>query len=288
MKKIISIAIGIAFVILVYFSLIIVPQNKLAIVSQSEVLSSGLHAHWPWQKIKWLDLAPQVLQTTPQGLPLTVAVTTFDGHQLLLTYNLLWQISDKPKFLAAFGKQKIDDLMIAASDQTLKNVVATLTVPQLIVQLTDGATLNQLLQNTNVLLTSLGVNVLDLNVISIGVAESERAAWAAQMERQQTAQLELVQKQTATLSQDLHNAVDSKILQMLKTGAEQAAKIKSNGDLAATQIYADAYHQNPEFYEYFHHLQLYKKLLNNKQDVLVFSTHTPFFSALTTPSGSSK
>ncbi|MFX8708220.1 hypothetical protein ABTM42_20210, partial [Acinetobacter baumannii] len=68
---------------------------------------------------------------------------------------------------------------------------------------------------------------------------------------------------------------------LLAKGKQQADTLRTTADLEATQTYAMAYHKNPEFYEFFHNLQLYKKVLNTKQDILILSTHTPFFQSLT-------
>ena len=130
------------------------------------------------------------------------------------------------------------------------------------------------------MLAPKGVQLNTLMITSINVAQDERSAWVDKMKAVQEAQLNQLRQETSTLSQTLKANTDNKVAKVLGDGKMQADQIRSQADLEVTQIYAQAYNQDPNFYEFFHNLQLYKKVLSSKQDVLVLSTQTPFFKSL--------
>jgi len=56
-----------------------------------------------------------------------------------------------------------------------------------------------------------------------------------------------------------------------------AQKIKGEGDAKASAIYAKAYEQSPEFYNFYRSLDAYKAGFKNKGDVLVLDPNSEFF-----------
>ena len=56
-----------------------------------------------------------------------------------------------------------------------------------------------------------------------------------------------------------------------------AEKLRGEGDAAATEIYANAYGKDVEFYSLYRSLNAYKSTFANKNDVLVLEPDTEFF-----------
>ncbi|NIV75098.1 MAG: protease modulator HflC, partial [Gammaproteobacteria bacterium] len=56
-----------------------------------------------------------------------------------------------------------------------------------------------------------------------------------------------------------------------------AQKIKGDGDGKATEIYANAFSQDEEFYALYRSLGAYRNTFNNPSDVLLVEPNTQFF-----------
>jgi len=53
--------------------------------------------------------------------------------------------------------------------------------------------------------------------------------------------------------------------------------IRGQGDGQAAKIYADNYNKAPEFYRFYHSLEVYRKVFDEKQDVIVLKPDSDFF-----------
>ena len=59
-----------------------------------------------------------------------------------------------------------------------------------------------------------------------------------------------------------------------------AQRIQGEGDAKASAIYAQAFGQNPEFYNFYRSLEAYRNSFRNKGDVLVVEPSSEFFKYL--------
>ncbi|OZB47923.1 MAG: hypothetical protein B7X42_06510, partial [Thiomonas sp. 14-66-4] len=57
------------------------------------------------------------------------------------------------------------------------------------------------------------------------------------------------------------------------------------GDAKASEIYAKAFGQNPQFAEFYRSLEAYRASFNNHGDVLVLDPSTDFFRFFRNPNG---
>jgi len=64
---------------------------------------------------------------------------------------------------------------------------------------------------------------------------------------------------------------------ILATAERDAQKLRGEGDAKATQTYAEAYGQDPEFYALYRSLNAYTNTFRNQSDVLLLEPDTQFF-----------
>jgi membrane protease subunit HflC len=71
---------------------------------------------------------------------------------------------------------------------------------------------------------------------------------------------------------------------IIRANAEkESEQIRGEGDANATRIYAQAFGEDPEFYEFVRSLNAYRKAFAEKQDVLVLDPSSDFFKYLRRP-----
>ena len=65
----------------------------------------------------------------------------------------------------------------------------------------------------------------------------------------------------------------------------EAEQIRGEGDAIASEIYATAYNQDPEFYAFHRSIQAYQDSFAGKEDLLVIDPESDFFRYLKDPTG---
>jgi len=64
---------------------------------------------------------------------------------------------------------------------------------------------------------------------------------------------------------------------ILAEARRDAEVLRGEGDALATEIYAEAYGENEEFYEFYRSMSAYREALANQGDVLVLEPDSEFF-----------
>ncbi|MEZ0210024.1 MAG: protease modulator HflC, partial [Methylophilus sp.] len=57
----------------------------------------------------------------------------------------------------------------------------------------------------------------------------------------------------------------------------EAQKVKGEGDAKASEVYAQAFGKNPEFYAFYRSQEAYKNSFKSKSDVMVIDQSSDFF-----------
>ncbi len=124
-------------------------------------------------------------------------------------------------------------------------------------------------------LAPFGIELVDVKIKRINYIENVRQAVYNRMiaERNQIAE-----KYRAEGKGEASNirGEKEKELQVIKSGAYKTAQIlKGEADAKATQIYADAYSVDPDFYEFLKAMDVYKATMT-KESTLILSTDSDF------------
>jgi membrane protease subunit HflC len=64
---------------------------------------------------------------------------------------------------------------------------------------------------------------------------------------------------------------------ILAEAYREAEKIRGEGDAKASQVYAEAFGRNPEFYKFYRSLEAYRATFKDKGDVMVVDPSSEFF-----------
>jgi membrane protease subunit HflC len=265
---------------LLFDSIYVVPQGSYAVM-HDKIINPGLHFKWPFiERAHYGSTLPTTLSADGSTEGPFLTVQTFDKHNLEIGYQLVWQVTDPTTYYHTTKQSTpINDIRTKLNDE-LALRISQLTLAQLQQSDQQQAMLNHVLDAINPIAASKGIQLTSLMITSLNVASQDKAAWINQLKSSQQASLEQLRQETSTLAQSLKANADQKANDIVAKAQAQADQIRSQGDLEATKIYTNAYNKNPSFYEFFHNLQMYKHLLTNKQDVLVFSTQTPFFKSM--------
>jgi membrane protease subunit HflC len=81
----------------------------------------------------------------------------------------------------------------------------------------------------------------------------------------------------AAESEKIRADADRQRTVILAEAYRDAEKIRGDGDGKASQTYAQAFGQNPEFFKFYRSLEAYRASFNNRNDMLVIDSNSEFF-----------
>ena len=78
---------------------------------------------------------------------------------------------------------------------------------------------------------------------------------------------------------------DREVIVIAADAYRQAEQIRGDGDAQSAAVYANAFNQDPEFYQFYRSINAYASVFGNKGDLLVIDPNSEFFKYLKKSSG---
>lgn len=260
-----AIAVILFLVLLVVFQ---VNTTEYAIVSQfgqpvRSITEPGLYAKLPdpFQSIIRLDRRTQLYNL------LETELLTKDKKNILVEAYAAWQVDDPVQFYKSVrdtqgASGRLSDILtselgIALGQYDLSNLVTTDPKLMKMAEMTD-----QITKQANQRTTAYGFKVTDVRLKQINFPEANRQSVFQRMraERQQIARQ--LRSEGTEESTKIRAEADGEKTTLLSKAQEEANKIKGEGEAESIRIYAQAYGQNPDFYQFLRTLESYDKILN--------------------------
>src|SRR5690606_27824691 len=79
------------------------------------------------------------------------------------------------------------------------------------------------------------------------------------------------------LAEGIEANADRQVTVIEAEAYRDAEIIRGDGDAQAAAIYAQAFNQNPEFYEFFRSINAYRDTFNDRSDLMILSPDSEFF-----------
>ena len=260
-------------------SLFIVDERQAAIKFQlGEIVESnyepGLHikAPWPINNVRKFDKRILTLDTRPERF------LTGEKKNVSVDFFVKWRIRDAAKYYTSFmGDERQaglrllqivnNGLQLQFDQRTIKQVVSD----DRSVMMTDLTT------KANSEVQQFGIEIVDVRIKQIELPEEVSSSVYARMraERERIAKEFRAQGQEA--AKGIQAIADRERTVILAEARRDAEVLRGEGDARATEIYADAYGKDQEFYEFYRSMNAYRESLGSAQDILVLEPNTEFF-----------
>ena len=260
-------------------SLFIVDERQLAIKFQlGEIVESnyepGLHvkAPWPINNVRKFDKRILTLDTRPERF------LTGEKKNVSVDFFVKWRIKQPAKYYTSFmGDERQaglrllqivnNGLQLEFDKRTIKQVVAD----DRSVMMTDLTT------KANNEVAPFGIEIVDVRIKQIELPDEVLNSVYQRMraERERIAKEHRAQGQEA--AKGIQAIADRERTVLLAEAQRDAEIARGEGDALATEIYADAYGENQEFYEFYRSMNAYRAALANPNDVLVLEPNSEFF-----------
>jgi len=260
-------------------SLFIIDERQLAIKFQlGEIVQSvyepGLHikAPWPINNVRKFDKRVLTLDTNPERF------LTGEKKNVEVDFFVKWRIKDVARYYTSFmGDERQaglrllqivnNGLQLEFDQRTIKQVVAD----------DRSVMMTELTTKANAEVEPFGIEIVDVRIKQIELpAEVLNSVYQRmRAERERIAKEHRAQGQEA--AKGIQAIADRERTVILAEANRDAEILQGEGDARATEIYAEAYGKNQEYYEFYRSMSAYRQALANQQDVLVLEPDSEFF-----------
>ena len=277
-KNLILILVAVA--ILVGMSMIfIVDERQLAIKFKfGEIVEAnygpGLHfkAPWPINNVRKFDKRILTLDTRPERF------LTGEKKNVSVDFFVKWRIRDPALYYTSFmGDERQaglrllqivnNGLQLEFDQRTIKQVVSD----------DRSVMMDNLTVAANREVEPFGIEIVDARIKQIELPEEVSSSVYARMraERERIAKEFRAQGQEA--AKEIEAVADRERTVLLAEARRDAEITRGEGDARATEIYAEAFGKDEEFYAFYRSMNAYREALANQGDMLVLEPDNDFF-----------
>lgn len=264
----------------------IVDQRQFAIVFalgqiREVITEPGLQFKLPppFQNVVYLDRRILTIDT-----PTTDRVQTSEKKNLLVDSFVKWRINDPRRFWVSFqgSTRAAEDRISSLVRDAMNQAINKRTVNDITSRERDRA-MEEIRVAVQERVKDVGVEIVDVRLKRVDfVPEINNDVFrrmASERQRVATEQRSI----GAAEGEKIRADADRQREVLLAEAYRDAQRIKGAGDARAAAIYAAAFGQNPEFYNFYRALEAYKASFRNRTDMLVIDPSSEFFRYMKSP-----
>ncbi|QIE42437.1 protease modulator HflC [Meridianimarinicoccus aquatilis] len=270
-------------------SIFIVDERETALVLQFGQIKQvreepGLAFKVPLiQEVVRYDARILSLDTSP------LEVTPSDDRRLIVDAFARYRIADVVRFRQAVGvgglrvaQDRLADILttqtreVLGSDGVTSNTILSPERASLMVRIRDQAQMRA---------DALGLQVVDVRLKQTNLPDQNLEATFARMraEREREAADEIARGNEA--AQRVRAQADRTVVELTSEARRESEITRGEADAEANGIYAQAYGEDAEFFEFYRSLTAYERALQGRNSSIVMSPDSEFFNYLNGSSG---
>jgi len=278
MMKIIMVLVA-AAILVGMSSLFTVDERQVAIKFRlGEIVDSnyepGLHikAPWPIMNVRKFDKRILTLDTRPERF------LTGEKKNVSVDFFVKWRIREPAKYYTSFmGDERQaglrllqivnNGLQLEFDERTIKQVVSD----------DRSAMMTNLTTKANNEVEQFGIEIVDVRIKQIELPSEVSTSVFQRMRAERERIASELRAQGQEAAKGIQAVADRDRTVILAEARRDAEIMRGEGDALATEIYAEAYGENQEFYEFYRSMTAYRAALANQGDVLVLEPDSEFF-----------
>ncbi len=214
-------------------------------------------------------------------------ITPLDDRRLVVDAFARYRITDVNQFRQAVGvggiqaaETRLDSILRAETREVLGSVSSNDILSS------DRAALMMRIRNGAVAeARALGVEIIDVRLKRTDLPAENLDATFERMraEREREATDERARGNEA--AQRVRAQADRTVVELVSDAQRQAEIVRGEADARRNSIFAEAFGQDPEFFEFYRSLTAYNRALQGENSSMVLSPESDFFNYLKSPDG---
>lgn len=287
---VILLGIAVALIFLALLFVFEVKETEFAIVKrlgkpvrtaaeEVRVFDAGLHFRWPFVDRVWRH--DNRLQPYDLKRGQVEQVQTFDDYQVIVTTFVLWKVGDPHKFLKAFqttadAETKLDEVI----RDSRNSVLAQHRLTELInvdpgQQRIDEIEAEILSGVQEIAMAEYGIDVVHLGIKHLGFPEQVTTNVFQRMTEERQSRVEEYRSAGREEAERIKTEADLEARKIIADAEASATRIRGEGDrLAASELVV--FSENPKLAEFLTKIEALRNSLSDRT-TLVLDTDTPPF-----------
>jgi membrane protease subunit HflC len=283
-RSLVAAAIGLVAILIVLSSaLFTVSENEQAILLQFGAVqridrTAGLKFKLPFvQNVVIYEKRLLDLPSPPEEVILA------DQTRLVVDAFAVYRIDDPLKFYQAVRTDEgARARLTSAMNATLRDVLGGTTIVTMLSKDREGV-MQAIRDKVNDAAAPLGITVADVRISRANLPESISQAIYARMKSEREREAAEYRAQGFEQAQEIKSKADRERTVILADAKRQADILHGQGEAQATQVYADAFGKDPDFYAFYRSLEAYKKSFSGDDSQFVLTPNSDFLRYLSRP-----
>lgn len=274
-------------VLIAFFAVALVVSNGLYTIKESErgvqlrfreVVAENLQPGLHW-KIPFVDQVLRFEGRVQSAYVLEGDYLTQEKKLLLVDSYAMWRVRNVEQYFTATGgiEGRAQERLIPRVNEALRNEFGKRTVYEVVAGERDEL-MDDVLEQVNMAAQDeLGIEIIDIRVKKIDLPQtvSEDVYKRMRAERERDAREH--RSQGRELSEGIRADAERQQRIILATAYKEAQEIRGSGDAIASNIYAQAYSKDQEFFEFYRSLEGYREAFAGQKSLMVIEPKGDFF-----------
>jgi len=261
-------------------TIFVVDQRQSAIVFalgevKQVVTEPGLHFKLPppFQNVIYLDKRIQTLDT-----PDADRFITAEKKNVLVDSFVKWRIVDPRLYFISFGgdDRRAQDRLSQIVKAALNEEITKRTVRE-VISGERGKVMDAIQRKVAIEAKQIGAEIIDVRLRRVDYVDQINNSVYDRMKSERARVANELRSTGAAESEKIRADADRQRVVILAEAYRDAEKIRGAGDAKASQVYAQAFGQNPEFYKFYRSLEAYRASFKNRHDLMVVDPNSEFF-----------
>jgi modulator of FtsH protease HflC len=281
MNRLVSYTIAGLIVLSVLMStLFVVDQRQFAIVFalgevKKVINEPGLHFKLPppFQNVLFLDKRILTFDT-----PEADRFITAEKKNILVDAYVKWRILDPRLYFVSFtgDERRTQDRMSQIIKAALNDEITKRTVRE-VISGERNLVMSAIQKKVTDEAKQIGVEIIDVRLKRVDYVEQINNSVYDRMKAERVRVANELRSTGAAESEKIRADADRQRTVILAETYREAENIRGDGDAKASQIYGQAFGQNPEFYKFYRSLEAYRASFKNRNDMMVIDPNSEFF-----------
>ena len=280
MKNILIILL-VAILLVISNSIFTVDERELALKFRfGEVIKAdykpGIHFKIPFVNNVG-KYSKQILTiNNPQELFLTL-----EKKNLFVDFFIKWKINDVQQYYISTG----GDELVASQRllETVKDGIRSEFAKRTVIEVVSEErrkVMSEMLNAAALNAINLGIELVDVRVKRVELSDEVSESVYNRMRQERARFASELRAEGAEAAAIIKAEADREVTVIIANAYRDSEKIKGDGDASSTNLYAEAYTQDEEFYSFYRSMEAYKKSIGTGNDILVLDGEGDFFKYL--------
>ncbi|MCO4784467.1 protease modulator HflC [Marinomonas atlantica] len=260
-------------------TLYVVKETERAVVLKfGEIVQAdvqpGIHFKLPiMNDVKKFDARILTMDSRPQRY------LTLEKKAVIVDSYVKWKIADVARFYqATSGDEFVANRVLSSRvDTGLRNQFGERTMHEVVSGEREELMTELRDRIDGVAQNELGITIVDIRVKRIDLPPDVSESVYQRMRTEREREAREHRSKGLELAEGIRADADRQRVVLEAEAQRDAEMIRGDGDAQAASVYAEAYQQDPEFYDFYRSLQAYRASFENSGDVFILDPESDFF-----------